>query len=73
MSCLLYTSIPLITDAETFAGNRLLIGGPEHNAYTRDCISSEDFKAKVPGPEGMMIQTFGAVSYTHLDVYKRQP
>lgn len=53
MHCML-----LIDEAET-AGNAILIGGPERNLRTRALMSVQDFDNTVPGPEGMLIQSFG--------------
>lgn len=47
------------TPNETLTGNMILIGGPERNKETEKWISVADFNAVVPGPEGMMIKTFG--------------
>ncbi|MEP7109918.1 MAG: DUF4838 domain-containing protein, partial [Ferruginibacter sp.] len=47
------------TDKDNVGGNLLLIGGPERNKKTAELISQVKFDAEVPGPEGMMIKTFG--------------
>ncbi len=52
-------TLPIGTDAERPAGNLILIGGPERNILTASLISSSEFDASVPGPEGMLIKTFG--------------
>ena len=48
-----------ITDVDNWEGDKILIGGPEHNKLTAQYISETDFDAVVPGPEGMYIHTFG--------------
>ena len=47
------------TDTQKVEGNKILIGGPEHNKATAQYISEEEFDRVVPGPEGMMIKAFG--------------
>ena len=46
-------------DSKIIDGNKILIGGPEHNKLTATYISKTDFDAIVPGPEGMYIKSFG--------------
>ena len=41
------------TDTE---GIKLLIGAPSHNRISKSFMSEEEFNAKCPGPEGMMIK-----------------
>ena len=53
-------SVNTYTDSEQVTGDKILIGGPEHNKITAQYISVEDFDAVVPGPEGMMIKVFGS-------------
>lgn len=53
-------TIKTCTDAEQVNGDKILIGGPEHNKLTAEVISEKEFDAVVPGPEGMMVKAFGA-------------
>ena len=46
-------------DSETITGNMILIGGPERNKKTAMFISQTAFDKSNPGPEGIMIKTFG--------------
>jgi hypothetical protein len=48
------------TDADPSTGNVILIGGPGRNKSTKKWITEASFNAFVPGPEGMMIKTFGS-------------
>ena len=41
------------------SGNVISLGGPERNSYTAKFISEEEFDKTVPGPEGMLIKTYG--------------
>lgn len=52
-------NLPIKMDNEPVKGNLILIGGPERNKKTAELISQDQFDALVPGPEGMMIKTFG--------------
>ncbi len=52
-------TISTCTDTEQVCGDKILIGGPEHNKLTAQYISEMEFDAVVPGPEGMMIKSFG--------------
>lgn len=47
-----------ITDSPLH-GASIIIGGPEHNEAAARYISEEAFDKAVPGPEGMMIKSFG--------------
>ena len=47
------------TDVQQVKGDKILIGGPEHNKLTAQYISEAEFDSVVPGPEGMMIKAFG--------------
>ena len=40
-------------------GNMILVGGPERNSVTAKYITEAEFDREVPGPEGMMIRSFG--------------
>ena len=40
-------------------GNQILLGGPERNCRTAEYISEVQFDAQIPGPDGMLIQSFG--------------
>ena len=51
--------VSIVTDAVSFSGNKILIGGPERNKETARYISEADFDAATPGPEGMYIKAFG--------------
>ncbi len=51
-------TISTCTDMEQVCGDKILIGGPEHNKLTAQYISEMEFDAIVPGPEGMMIKAF---------------
>lgn len=48
--------------SDTFSANLLIIGGAERNSKTGELISTGEFDALVPGPEGMMIKSFGSDS-----------
>lgn len=50
---------PIITDEAEMTGCAFYIGGPERNARTKALISEEVFDEMVPGPEGMLIKSFG--------------
>jgi len=51
-----------ITDsAPSAAGNIIALGGPERNSFTARYISEAEFDKIVPGPEGMLIKTYGDV------------
>lgn len=52
--------IEIITDDSEHTGNAIIIGGPERNAAAARYISKPEFDKAVPGPEGMMIKTFGS-------------
>ena len=68
-------TLPIKSDAKILSGNitrtnnsnntkivsetLIIIGGPERNLKTAELISQDDFDALVPGPEGMMIKSFG--------------
>jgi len=45
-----------VNDREAVTGNKILIGGPERNRATAECLSEDTFDALVPGPEGIMIR-----------------
>lgn len=49
-----------VKDTEIFAGNAILIGGPERNKAVTAYISEADFDALVPGPEGIFIKAYGS-------------
>lgn len=53
------TVLQISFDTQSVVGTKILIGGPERNSITSRVISIEEFKKKVPGPEGMMICTIG--------------
>ena len=50
--------VVIAKDEAAITGDKILIGGPEHNKLTAAYISEADFDAIVPGPEGMYIKTF---------------
>lgn len=52
-------TLPVKSDAEILSGTLLLIGGPERNAKSAAFISQSEFDSLVPGPEGVMIKSFG--------------
>ena len=52
-------SINTCTDKGQVSGNKILIGGPERNKLTAKFINETEFDRIVPGPEGMMIKSFG--------------
>lgn len=52
-------ALPIKRDCDILSGNLILIGGPERNAQTAVLISQVQFDALVPGPEGIMIKSFG--------------
>jgi len=41
------------------SGQKILIGGPEKNAFVKAYISEDEFDKTVPGPEGLFIKSFG--------------
>ena len=51
--------IDIVKDTALATGNRILLGNPERNLQTASYITCEDFERLVPGPEGMLIQSFG--------------
>ncbi len=51
--------ITILSDADDYEGDKVLIGGPERNKATAEYISEADFDAIVPGPEGMLIKAYG--------------
>lgn len=55
------TTYPVHIASEAPAGPMILIGCPRRNALTANYISTEEFDAIVPGPEGYLIQCFGDV------------
>ena len=50
-------TLPIASDGQAVQGNRILIGGPEHNSQTAALMSESEFDVSVPGPEGMMLKT----------------
>ncbi len=52
-------SATVCNDSLAIAGNKILIGCPARNKQTAKYISEAEFDSKVPGPEGMMIKSFG--------------
>ena len=46
----------IIDDSADADGLKILIGAPSHNRISKKYISVEEFNAKCPGPEGMMIK-----------------
>jgi hypothetical protein len=69
--------LPIKSDSRRIAGNVILIGGPRRNEMTAKFINRSTFDKEVPGPEGLMIKTFGsnalvlAGSTTHPNGYQR--
>ena len=51
--------LPIKFDSDNISGNLILIGGPGRNKKTAIVISQVAFEKSVPGPDGMMIKTFG--------------
>lgn len=51
--------LPIRHDDEKQSKYRILIGGPRRNKQTKDIISEVEFDRLVPGPEGILIQTYG--------------
>lgn len=51
--------LPIVSDTTAVHGNVILIGGPQRNARTKQLINITTFDQEVPGPEGLMIRTFG--------------
>lgn len=51
--------LPICSDREIVEGAVILIGGPERNRMTAQILSQEEFDTLVPGPDGMMIKSFG--------------
>lgn len=52
-------TLEIKADTDPVKGNVILIGGPARNRQTAALISRSVFQRNVPGPEGMMIKTFG--------------
>ena len=50
---------PICNDSKVYAKYTLLLGGPERNAVTKKYISEAEFDRLVPGPEGILIESFG--------------
>ncbi len=48
----------VVSDSEN-GGASIIIGGPEHNETAAKYISEAEFDKAVPGPEGMLIKSFG--------------
>ena len=46
----------ICTDTNACEGDAFLIGGPERNAQTARYMSEPEFRATVPGPEGMLLR-----------------
>lgn len=53
---LLDCTVTVTGDGARPAGISFLIGGPERNAQSARYLTAEEFRATVPGPEGMLIQ-----------------
>ncbi len=51
--------LPIKSDSTSVTGNVMLIGGPKRNAKTAQFVNISTFDQEVPGPEGLMIKTFG--------------
>ena len=49
--------IGILTDDEQVEGDRILIGGPEHNNLVAEYVSERDFDLIAPGPEGIYIKS----------------
>jgi len=52
-------TLPIRLDNEDISGNMIIIGGPERNIKTAEIIGEDVFDGIVPGPEGLLIKTFG--------------
>ena len=46
-------------DKNDIEGDKILLGGPERNARTKEYLSEAVFDVTVPGPEGIYIRAFG--------------
>lgn len=67
---------PIYSAGEAPELPKMLIGCPRRNALTASYISAEEFDALVPGPEGLLIKSFGdclvlAGSSTHPNELER--
>lgn len=51
--------LSIISDNEEIDGNMILVGGPERNKHTAYFIRGDRFNSTAPGPEGIMIKTYG--------------
>lgn len=49
--------VSLADDSCPGEGTRILLGGPERNRQTAAYISEQDFDARIPGPDGLLIQS----------------
>ena len=56
---LMFDASVRITDENDGFVSLFIIGCPERNPACAEYISADDFKKEVPGPEGMMIRSFG--------------
>jgi len=51
--------LSIVDENHSFTANRIIIGGPARNRAAKTLISETEFNACIPGPEGMLIQSFG--------------
>ena len=51
--------VSVADDSHPREGVQILLGGPERNCRTAEYISEAQFDAQIPGPDGMLIQSFG--------------
>lgn len=49
----------ILTDEDSIADDKILIGGPERNKLTANYITEKEFDVIAPGPEGMYINASG--------------
>ena len=52
--------ITLSDDSAAADGNRILLGGPERNRQTAAFLTEAEFDARVPGPDGLLIQSLSS-------------
>lgn len=52
-------TLPIISDNAEIDSNMILIGGPGRNKATLNYITENEFDKIVPGPDGLIIKTFG--------------
>ena len=56
---MMFPGIPVLVGDDTApaAGCQILLGGPERNRQTAVYLSEEDFDQRIPGPDGLLVQS----------------